>query len=1326
MRKYLSIIFALIFLLSIIGASFADGQIMPLKDIRPGMKGYGLSVFQGTKIEKFPVTVLGLTKFFNPGLNTILIRIDGGYCVENNCGPVAGMSGSPVYVDGKLIGAVAYGYPFGKSTICGVQPIEDMLQTWKAEDRAQKTEDRNTNTKNAGQAADIKGQFNSKITVGGKEYKAVKIVNSPGEIKNNPTEGELLLTPLKSLILTSGLSAKSIEALNKEFSGTMTFKEGGGGLYYENEKFELIPGAAVGPVLVRGDISISSAGTLTYVKGNKFLAFGHPMFNTGLSGLPFSAFYVQTVVPAYDISFKVSSSIKEVGVMTGDDFTAVSGFFGKAAEMLPMTVNINDGGRSRKFFMEVAKIDHPIIPLIMRLAIEEAANTLLVGDGRGTVKADFVFTINDGTRIKYSDIYYSSSQPLALAQLQFYAILQAIGDNEFKKVDFKNVAVDINYARKDLSARIQKIYLEKNEIEPGGHTKLHIVIAPFEGDPFEKVVEVAVPASIQKGLIKIGVCGGAHYEALETKLNLPKKKITGFNQFVDYIESYEKNNQLIVKIIYPRSTVNINGNTYPFMPAYLTDILTRSSQSSISEETEVETVKIDLPYFLSDFQTTKAAVSAPAKASEKKDAGLDFDAGKNFQSPKKINLAPEVVNPAQENKSGAEAVKPAAADKEPVNAQSDDKSKKENAEAPKEKKAAPEKTEKKDQELPLSGYSIKDTEAENFLEGKLNQTAVSDAGYVCLSSPTEILWKSPGNFIYTCAYDEKSGNIMAVDQKGNIVNGSNGKTIARIDGGFVTALLSLPDGAVLAASGNKIYKVYPRAQSNASVFCVLPAQYIWQMKLRGGAVWACTGVPAAVYKIGFDGKAEKYTSVNDLHIKSFDFRKNALVMGTGESGIVYVAGADKKPVSVYQRAKNTVADIAVDGADNIYAACEEALVKIDSLGAAYVYTVSDDYITSVAVDKNNEVVFGTASGGKIYKLLADEQILLLADLQCGEVFDVNRGADGNLYFATGDPASVGVLRDGYASSGEFISRVLDAGVESLVAALDYEADIPQGTSVTVYARAGQTLKPDSGWSGWSRINGGLGKKIQGRYSQYKAALKTQNKNITPQFFGADVLYKSLYKTPVAAFLFPYTFDSLSGKQDIKWACGDTGLDVVRFNLYYASCRTGSFDPSARGIWKEIDTDIPVWLKKKEIKDDKNPLFTKQAYSWDTAKVPDGAYCLKLLAYNILDTEKSTVEAVSHPFVVCNTKPSVKIISKKNADGFLIIEGQVKCKNVLPVCVKFSFDGETWYLANPRNGVFTGAEDYFIIKAKAPKKGVKNIIIEAEDEAGNKGELKESI
>ncbi|MCD5401397.1 hypothetical protein LR013_02225, partial [candidate division NPL-UPA2 bacterium] len=291
----------------------ADDGFMGVEELRSGMRGIGRTVFSGTKVEDFDVEILGVLENVWPRGDLILVRLEGGPLERT--GVISGMSGSPIYIEGRLIGALAYAWPFSREAIAGVTPIKDMLSIWEA--------DKN-----------IRGD------------EASWSWEQPLTGESGP--GAFTLKPLPSPLTLSGFDPQVIREMELTLSRFgFLITQGGGGAAPEKEEVSLVPGAAVGVPLIKGDLNATVIGTLTYRRGDKILALGHPMLFGGTVDLPLSGAYIQALMPSQFISFKLGSATQTVGRISQDRRAAIAGEVGNFARMIPFEVKIEGAGGSK-------------------------------------------------------------------------------------------------------------------------------------------------------------------------------------------------------------------------------------------------------------------------------------------------------------------------------------------------------------------------------------------------------------------------------------------------------------------------------------------------------------------------------------------------------------------------------------------------------------------------------------------------------------------------------------------------------------------------------------------------------------------------------------------------------------------------------------------------------------------------------------------------------------------------------------------------------------------------------------------------------------------
>ena len=282
------------------GLSAEDAKnIMPVSEVKRGMRGYGLTVFHGTKIEKFDVEILGVLKKMNTGRDLIMVRVGGGPITSRNTGVIGGMSGSPIYIKGKLIGAISYGSQFAKEPVGMVTPIADMLEAW----------DPNLPKHASGYSS--AQSLPEPMSIGGKSIKRINIDPS-GSKPRGIDNGTIYMQPLMTTMMVSGMSQRGIDRLAdilRPFNIRPIAGPGGGSDPNANVKASLEPGAAVGMSLASGDIDLTGICTVTYSRGGKIVAFGHPMLGIGAVDAPMTTAYITDIISSYQVSTKLGSSI---------------------------------------------------------------------------------------------------------------------------------------------------------------------------------------------------------------------------------------------------------------------------------------------------------------------------------------------------------------------------------------------------------------------------------------------------------------------------------------------------------------------------------------------------------------------------------------------------------------------------------------------------------------------------------------------------------------------------------------------------------------------------------------------------------------------------------------------------------------------------------------------------------------------------------------------------------------------------------------------------------------------------------------------------------
>ena len=336
-------------------------EYMPTSELRPGMKGYGLTVFKGTKIERFDVTILGVLKKVQYGRDLILVRLNGGPVTKRYANIIAGMSGSPVYINGRLVGAVSYGIPFAREPLGFLTPIQDMLEAWDP-DLPQIA-----SAGGLSASGDTGPAIPASLMIDGRHVTGIRLAAPGTGAFAISAGGTLTLTPLMTPLTVTGVSASRLPALAKLLAplGLRPSQAGSAVPPAGTQGSAMIPGGAVGVSLATGDLDMTAIGTLTYRRGNKVVAFGHPyaVQPTGIGPLdaPMFSAYIHDILPSYQSSEKVGSAVRLVGRIFQDRPSAIGGEIGGKPRMVPIALDIEDRSIKRTRHFRAQVVRHPLI-----------------------------------------------------------------------------------------------------------------------------------------------------------------------------------------------------------------------------------------------------------------------------------------------------------------------------------------------------------------------------------------------------------------------------------------------------------------------------------------------------------------------------------------------------------------------------------------------------------------------------------------------------------------------------------------------------------------------------------------------------------------------------------------------------------------------------------------------------------------------------------------------------------------------------------------------------------------------------------------------------
>ncbi len=471
--------------------------IMPLDQIHEGMKGTALTVFQGVKPESMDVEVLGVMRNVNgPKGDIILIRLHG--TKPEYTGVVAGMSGSPVYFDGKLAGALAFRIgEFSKEPIAGVTPIEEMLEINALDHRPAPVR---VNAPAANSSANSPNQSGTTQTA------------SPGEGSALPAQNySNYLKPIETPLVFNGFSNETLQRYAWQFAAAGIVPVMGIGSASNRRQPEPIEaGSAVSAVLVRGDMDIAATCTVTYVDPQRLLACGHPLLQFGEVDLPMTKATVLATLPSPLNAFKIVNTTETVGAFVQDRQNGIMGVPGQASKMIPVTVAMHNGPATKEFHYEVLN-NARLSPLAMMATVFNALH------GTNEYGEDITYRMNGVLSVKgYPDVTLRNMfAPQDNGQAAAALAAATIGDrfgriytNAFDVPDVQGVKLDFDLVRERRSARLEAARTDMTEARPGDQIMVETVIRPYRGERLVRQIAIRIPTSTSKGMLRILVSDG--------------------------------------------------------------------------------------------------------------------------------------------------------------------------------------------------------------------------------------------------------------------------------------------------------------------------------------------------------------------------------------------------------------------------------------------------------------------------------------------------------------------------------------------------------------------------------------------------------------------------------------------------------------------------------------------------------------------------------------------------------------------------------------------------------------------------------------------------
>ncbi len=538
-----------------------------MKDLKPGMRATGRTVFSGDRVEDFQVEILGVLENVGPKQSLILARLSGGPLEKT--GVLQGMSGSPVYIDGKLVGAVAMAFPFSKEAITGIRPIEDMIRV---------------------PSSPAEPVRRAKVSFEKTDLTAM--LPKPEET----LAGEMRMVDIATPVWFGGFTRATIERFAPQLRALgLEPRQGvsGGGRVEPRmgDRSALQPGSMISVELMAGDMSIGADGTVTYIDRDKVYAFGHRFLAVGPTNLPFARAEVLTLLPNLASSFKISAAKEWMGTISQDRSSAIAGELGTRARMVPVSISLARAGRKIEGYEMQMANDRFLAPFLTQIAVYSAIDSTERSLGAATyaVRGQIEFQ-GSAPPLKLNNMFAGDANTAMQVSLSAAIPLAYVLQSEFSSLEVKKVALEIDSFDEKKQLQIDQVIASPHEVRPGERVQLTAVLVGVNGAEVSRTVDYAVPIGAPSGPLYFTVTDGNVANLSEFRQILGSTPRSA-EQLVAGVNKLRANTKAYVRVWRTEPNFQLDGEDFPDPPPSLALILGASQtvlQTRNSKVAELE------------------------------------------------------------------------------------------------------------------------------------------------------------------------------------------------------------------------------------------------------------------------------------------------------------------------------------------------------------------------------------------------------------------------------------------------------------------------------------------------------------------------------------------------------------------------------------------------------------------------------------------------------------------------------------------------------------------------------------------------------------------
>ena len=548
---------------------------MPIDEVRPGMIGVGRTVFQGADLADFKVHIIGvLRNVQGPRRNLILARLEGGPLAQT--GVAAGMSGSPVYVDGRLIGAVSYSIgAFSKEAIAGITPIQEMKDATATsrprpvrQARVELPVTRQSLTEALTAAYAQLAPFAARPA----DVQSIGLPTAAG------AQLGAMMRPIATPLLMAGFEPDIADVIGGGFrdSGFSPVITGGSGAGGEAPTGPLREGDAIGVSLIGGDLEMGATGTVTHIDGDRVYAFGHPFYNLGPAQFPMTRAHVFTMLPSLMNSFKISSLGETIGTMQQDRATAIAGTLGKGPALVPMTITVNssrDGDAqpvSRTVKLNLVN-DQLFTPLLAYVSMFNTLGSFERQYGAATISVKSRARLKGHGDLTLEDVF-ATENPILGASAAVAGPLTLMLANKIAEVSVEGLDVTVNASETPRSVSIERVWLDDIRPRPGRTVPLKVLTRSYRGEEKISTLPIEIPANAPRELTVL-VTDGRQLNTMEQRELRGSLQPQTIAQLMRVLNEARRNNRIYVRLMTGRAGAVVNGEAMTALPPSVLSVL---------------------------------------------------------------------------------------------------------------------------------------------------------------------------------------------------------------------------------------------------------------------------------------------------------------------------------------------------------------------------------------------------------------------------------------------------------------------------------------------------------------------------------------------------------------------------------------------------------------------------------------------------------------------------------------------------------------------------------------------------------------------------------